>query len=1343
MAIIFNESFETDGNGTRYITSTPEFSDGFSDFFTRADGSAISSSYEVTGVAGSFFFAAQDIDGEGAAPEQTLTLTGIDISGASNLSFSALFAEDDSSDGNEDWDGGSDNNFLRVEYQIDGGGYQNLFAIENDGSTFNSAPFVDTDFDGIGDGAEITSVFTRYSAAFAQVGSLLDLRFTFNLEDGDEDIAIDDITIEGDVAGPVTVLSEGFETDGNGTRYATSVAEFSDGFGDYFTRTDGSNIGSFVELTGAEGDFFFAAQDIDGEGAGPEQTIEFTGLDISGLTDLSFSALFAEDDASDGNEDWDGGSDNNFVRLEYQIDGGGFQTFFAIENDGSTFNSAPFVDTDLDGVGDGAEITDAFTRYTAALAGTGSVLDLRITLNLEDGDEDIALDDIMVVGQSGGIAPPAVLAVSGDGLTVAEEGQTTDTFTLQLATDPAAPVTVTVTADAQTEVSLDGTTFASSIDVDLIDAATAATLTVRAVDDAVDETDTHIGEISFAISSEDPGYAGLTLSPLTVDIADNDTTITKIHDIQGAGDSSDLEGQEVTVEAIVTGLFYDNSGNVRGFYLQEEDADVDADTLTSEGVFVFSPDATVAVGDKVQVTGIVDEQFGKTEIEASATSVIDSGNTLPSAVAITLGIGLDFEPLEGMRVELMSDPSTDPLTVVTNFNLDRFGEIQVANGNLVQPTQIFDPDTQLAEIQALSEANENGRLIVDDSASGSNPNVYRLLEGPDGGPVSPTNFDDTAQLLRLGTELEDITGIMDFDFGSYRLQVTDPLKTIDANPRPTEAPDVGGDLKVASFNVLNFFTSLGGGTVTNPTGQTRGASSEFDLDRQTDKLVNAISEIDADILGLQELENNGFGSASAIATLVDALNAASAPGTYAFVQPAGVTAEGWVGSDAITTGIIYKPEAVSLVGDGQILVFEEASAAQTLATASALNDFVSSDDLVGDFQRNRPAVAATFEDAEGNQVTIVSNHFKSKGDSNLEDTLIDAQNAGAPQDLIDALLADPNYDQGDGQGFWNQVRADAAAELAAWLETNPTGATDPSNVLVLGDLNSYAKENPVTTLEGAGYTDLAEEFIGDDAYSFVFDGQRGTLDYGLASGDILDNITGVAEWHVAADEPDLLNYSSRFNDAAYFNGDDVFAASDHDPLIIGLDLTEEPETMVARLDIIDRRFSDKLVYSVDGEVVDTERLRFIQRDVEVEAAGIRIDSDDGLKWSPSFISSFGPGIGVWSLRGDRFSRSERKLVEEKETLSFELDDAGGLGDAVEVGFEFAKVRGSGDVELMFFEDGMLVAEVLLEIENGAVRHGLDSGQTFDEVTIGATDNLRFGVDAIEFVRTVIEDDSLV
>ena len=183
---------------------TPEFTDFNADFFKRTDGSDISSSYDVGAPDGSFYFAAQDINGEGAEDLQSIDFTGIDISGASNLMLSFLAAEDQASDGNEDWDS---DDFFTIEYQIDSGGYQSLFAFENDGAIINSAPFVDTDLDGTGDGTEVTDSFATFSQAIAATGSTLDLRFTFRLGSGDEDLAIDRIELTGDVApsGPTKI----------------------------------------------------------------------------------------------------------------------------------------------------------------------------------------------------------------------------------------------------------------------------------------------------------------------------------------------------------------------------------------------------------------------------------------------------------------------------------------------------------------------------------------------------------------------------------------------------------------------------------------------------------------------------------------------------------------------------------------------------------------------------------------------------------------------------------------------------------------------------------------------------------------------------------------------------------------------------------------------------------------------------------------------------------------------------------------------------------------------------------------------------------------------------------
>ncbi|TFL15992.1 ExeM/NucH family extracellular endonuclease [Jannaschia formosa] len=645
----------------------------------------------------------------------------------------------------------------------------------------------------------------------------------------------------------------------------------------------------------------------------------------------------------------------------------------------------------------------------------------------------------------------------------------------------------------------------------------------------------------------------------SVTILDDDT-ITLISEVQGAGADSPLLDQTVTVEAVVTKVVSN------GFFLQEEDSDADGDAATSEGVFVFTGGMpSVAVGDLVKAAGIVDEFFGETQIALSGLRVISSGNPVPTAAAVLLsGAAVNFEAVEGMRIALDSGIAGERITVTENFNLDRFGEIAVSAGNKYQPTQLFDAQTEAAEIAALTEANANNRLLIDDGVSGQNPVAFEFIpnttpgDNGNGYLDAGDTFIEDGPTLRLGAEIEGTTtGVMRFAFGQYRMLVDEPLNIDPAtNERPDGFDDVGGTIQVAAFNVLNYFTTLSGNTVGPNNLSPRGASSEFDLERQTDKIVAAVLGTGAEVLALQEIENDGFGAGKAPDTLVAAINAEIGSDDFAYVDPTGIG--GFIGTDAITTGMIFDQTQVRLI-NSDFLVFDEASAADTFALADVLNDVVPSFDQLGDFERNRPAVAATFEDlTTGETFTVVSVHFKSKGDSGLDDLVdaaqdyLDGGGTQITQADIDAVIDDANFDQGDGQGFWNQVRADAAAELFTWLETTYMGGVE--DYLVMGDLNAYAKEDPVQTLTDAGLEDLVDAFIGqDEAYSFVFNGQRGSLDQALASDGIADAVTGVAEWHINADEPDLLNYNSRFNDPAFFEPS-PYAASDHDPVILGLDL---------------------------------------------------------------------------------------------------------------------------------------------------------------------------------------------
>ncbi len=598
------------------------------------------------------------------------------------------------------------------------------------------------------------------------------------------------------------------------------------------------------------------------------------------------------------------------------------------------------------------------------------------------------------------------------------------------------------------------------------------------------------------------GYEGAGEEPEPV-------ALQLIHAIQGATDTSPLVGEDVVVEAIVVGDFQSNgaadNGDLNGFFLQEEDADADGDVATSEGLFVYYPGGAVdvAVGDLVQVSGSVAEFNGQTQLTAGSVEVLASARPLPALSELTLPVAAlaDFEAYESMRVRF-----AQPLLISEYFNYDRFGEIVLAlplpgEPRPMTPTAVETPASpgyfQRSELNGLS------RITLDDGRSSQNPDPALH---PGGGEFSLENR------FRGGDTLTEVTGVLDYRFGLYRVQPTRAASYSATNPRPGAAPEVGGSLKVAAFNVLNYFTTLDGqGPICGPAASLdcRGADNAGEFQRQRDKIIAALAKLDAAVVGLVELENN----AAAIADLVAGLNAQLGAGRYAAVE------SGAAGADAIRVGFIYQPAQVSLRGE------------------PALLDSGFDSDFLDD--RNRPALAQTFADNKGGVFTAVVNHLKSKG--------------SACDDIGDA-------DLGDGQGNCNGTRSDAAAVLANWLAGDPTGSGD-ADFLILGDLNAYDREDPISALLAAGYQDQLARFGGEFVYSYVFDGQFGYLDHALANAALAAQVSGAATWHINADEPDILDYDTSFKkpaQAALYAADE-FRSSDHDPVVVGLTLFVHPQ----------------------------------------------------------------------------------------------------------------------------------------------------------------------------------------
>jgi len=595
------------------------------------------------------------------------------------------------------------------------------------------------------------------------------------------------------------------------------------------------------------------------------------------------------------------------------------------------------------------------------------------------------------------------------------------------------------------------------------------------------------------------------------------TQVTPVYSVQGSGNASPLEGQSVTVVGIVSGDFQDDDADTRsdlgGFFVQEEVSDNDAQT--SDGVFVFDRDIAsvdVRAGDKVKVTGTVEEHFGETQINATVIEITGVGSVsatdllLPMIDTTVNSVGqviADLEHIEGMLVTLPQE-----LTVTDLFDLERFGELSLSvDGRLRQFTNSNLPD--VAGQTEHQRMNALRRIILDDGSSQQNVFPVRYLR-PDAG--NSPEFS-----IRLGDLISGLSGVLRYSRGSgasgtqaYRLEPVAEPRFASDNVRPA-SPVLGGNVRVMSFNALNYFTTIDGGQNTcGPGGNSgcRGADSIAEFNRQREKTINVILTADVHIVGLMEIENNPIAS---LQSIVDGLNTAKGTNDWSFIDT------GTIGTDTIRVGLVYDASVVTPVGQPALL--------DSTVDARFLDS------------KNRRTLAQTFSAVtNGGRVTIAVNHLKSKGS--------DCNSLGDP-------------DLGDGQGNCNVTRTNAAAALADWMATDPTASAD-ADILIIGDMNAYLREDPVRTIVAAGYENVLESFAGTDAYSFVFRGESGVLDHAFASTSLLPQVTAVGEWHINADEPPILDYNLDFGrDDTLFDPTNPFRASDHDPLVIGLNLTAD------------------------------------------------------------------------------------------------------------------------------------------------------------------------------------------
>ena len=775
-------------------------------------------------------------------------------------------------------------------------------------------------------------------------------------------------------------------------------------------------------------------------------------------------------------------------------------------------------------------------QISGSLTGLGLAAGQEIWLRWSDPDHQPGADHglaIDAVRLSSSPLPAVRILASGSDTSVVETSPSngspgsgppaSDTVSVGLATSPSSAVTVTLTADSQVELSADGIQFGSSLSLVLSD-TTPRSVTIRAVDDALLEAAIHSGVVRTQVSSTDAAYDGLQVEDLTVLVSDNDqvATLTPIHAIQGRGSSSPLLNQRHTVEGVVVASFPGSTG-LNGFYLQEEDSDADSDPTSSEGIFVYDPSGLFsgAVGTRLRLSGLVAELATSglgitgstlTSSLTQLTAIADLSDRGPSPLPTTVNVSLpqvdanELERYEGMRVRLSA--ANGDLVVTDTFGLGRYGEVGLsAGGRLTTFSQNNAPS--VASYSAYLANLLDNYITLDDGSSSQNPAAVIHARG--GNPLSASNT------LRGGDSIAALEGVLDQRYDGYRVQSNTGANFTASNIRSAAAPAPGGNLRVASFNLLNFFNGngSGGGFPTS-----RGAESLLEFQRQLPKTTAAILGLGADIVGYLEMENDGFGVGSAVGQLVEALNGQAGTSLWSFVQPgsSALNGSGGFGGDEITVGYLYRNDRVRLAPGSSVASLQSGSFSQ------------------GTERVQRPVLAATFERlAAGTPtaefLTTAIAHLKSKGSS-----------AGGAGDA----------DAGDGQGLSNGSRSRGAAEMANWLATNPTGNGD-TDVLILGDLNAYLQEDPITVLASRGYQSL----YGPSSYSFQFNGQWGSLDHALASNTLAAQVSGSYKWHINADEPVVLDYNTNFKSSSQissFYAGDPYRSSDHDPLLVDLTL---------------------------------------------------------------------------------------------------------------------------------------------------------------------------------------------
>ncbi len=595
-----------------------------------------------------------------------------------------------------------------------------------------------------------------------------------------------------------------------------------------------------------------------------------------------------------------------------------------------------------------------------------------------------------------------------------------------------------------------------------------------------------------------------------------------IADIQGAGFSSPFSGQTVSTRGVVTAAY--PTGGLKGFYLQSAGSGGDQQGTAgqSEAIFIYSPQGVsqVEIGDYVQVSGEVSERFEQTQISVAANNLRVLAQ--PHAPVKPIKTALPSQESEREALEGMLLLPSGPITVTDNYNTHRYGEIGLVNGSqpLRAATDVVSPGQEAIDYE---EHAAQQVFYLDDGAS---------VDYTRGASETPLPYLAGSNPVRVGAELTfKKPVVLTFNRDQWRLQPSSPVTGDNeettspvswSQTRPQEPEKVGGAFSIASFNVLNYFSTTGDqlegcrfyqDRQQNPISvqdgcQSRGAANQENLQRQQDKIVAAIHTMDSAVLALEEIENSavfGKNRDEALNHLLAGLNSSAGFTKWAALAPSGDIP---ANEDVIRTAFIYQPSRVKPLGQPKIL------ADQAFANA-------------------RQPLAQAFEPVKKSRTSqkfvAIVNHFKSKGSGS----------------------GPGNEDSKDGQGASNASRI-AQAQALADFAADQKKLHQTSNLILLGDFNSYSQEDPMRLLYDRGFVDTANHYGAGPTY--LYNGRLGSLDHILVSQEFLAQTTGTTVWNINAAESVGLEYSRYNSNITNLYAPDPYRSSDHNPQLLGFNL---------------------------------------------------------------------------------------------------------------------------------------------------------------------------------------------